>query len=237
MGQRLVQVMPLAEAASVLDIGTGVGALIPDTRAAAPAADVIGVDPALGMLRVAQASVDAPLLAMGAQRFVFRAECLDAAVLAFMLFHLADPVQGLLEVARVLRPGGVVGVATWGEAPSFPASAVWDEALETFGAGQDSAAATDQNDLMDTPAKLERLLAQAGFDTIRTWAERFEHHWNLETLVAQRTGLGSYHRRLETLDAPTRARCLAQITARLAEIEAEGFGYRPEIVFAIGHRP
>jgi protein-L-isoaspartate O-methyltransferase len=26
MGQRLVQVMPLAEAASVLDIGTGVGA-------------------------------------------------------------------------------------------------------------------------------------------------------------------------------------------------------------------
>jgi SAM-dependent methyltransferase len=192
----------------------------------------------MGMLRIAQASIDDPLVAlvaMDAQRLAFHSDSFDAAVLAFMLFHLADPVQGLFEVARVLRPGGVIGVATWGGKASFAASDAWDEELEACGAGPDPAAVTDRDDLMDTPAKLGDLLEQAGFTAIRAWSERFAHRWDLDTLVAQRTGVGSYRRRLETLDAQTRRACLARITARLATMNAGDFVYRPEIVFGVGH--
>ena len=236
MGRRLVRALPIGEATHVLDVGTGVGALAADIRAAAPRALVVGVDGALGMLRVARVA-GIPLAAMDARRLGFRPGSFDAAVLAFVLFHLPDPVRGLVEVARVLRPGGVVGVATWGDRPGFAASEVWDEALAACGVGPDPGEETDRDDLMDTPDKLAALLGAAGLDAVRAWSERFEHQWDPGALVAQRGGFGFYRRRLETLAPEARSACLARVKERLAVLDPSGFVFRPEIVFAIGHRP
>jgi ubiquinone/menaquinone biosynthesis C-methylase UbiE len=234
MGQRLIRALPLADARHVLDIGTGVGALVSDIQAAAPHALVVGVDGAPGMLRVARASVPAPLAAMDARRLGLQSGSFDAAVMVFVLFHLPNPVAGLVEVARVLRSGGVLGVTTWGTRPGFAASGIWDEALAAYSAGPDPVDSTDRDDLMDTPEKLAALFSQAGFEAVRVWSERFEHRWNAEALMAQRAGWGSYRRRLETLDVAARDACLARVRARLAALAADDFVYRPEINFAVG---
>jgi SAM-dependent methyltransferase len=237
MGQRLIRALPLTGAARVLDVGTGVGALIPDLQAAAPGAIVVGVDGAPGMLRVARTSVPVPLAAMDALRLGLRPGSFDAALLAFVLFHLPDPVAGLGEIGRVLAPGGVLGVTTWGMRPSFAASTVWDEELAVCGAGPDSWNAPDRDDLMDTPEKLAALLGEAGFAPVEVWSERFAHRWEPETLIAQRAGWGSYERRLATLDPAARGPCLARIRERLATLSPDDFVYRPEIIFAVGrHR-
>ncbi|MFL5758837.1 MAG: class I SAM-dependent methyltransferase [Thermomicrobiales bacterium] len=234
MGQRLIRAMPLATADRILDVGTGVGALVPDIQTAAPGALVIGVDGALGMLKVAQASVTIPLAAMDAGRLGFRSDSFDAAVLAFVLFHLPDPVQGLVEIGRVLRPGGVLGVATWGPPASFGASDVWDDVLTAFGAQADPVASNDRDELMDTPNKLVELLTAAAFDVVKCWNERFEHRWTLDALMAQRVAFGSYQRRIETLGPATRDACLARVREQLASLPADDLVFRPDIVFAIG---
>jgi demethylmenaquinone methyltransferase/2-methoxy-6-polyprenyl-1,4-benzoquinol methylase len=92
-----------ANAARVLDIGTGTGKLAAAVSARLPRAQVVGVDFALPMLRLGRppGATAADVLALPFADAVF-----DCLVSAFVVRNLADVRRGLIEQARVLRPGG-----------------------------------------------------------------------------------------------------------------------------------
>ena len=55
VGERLIARLPLSSTTrSVVDIGTGAGALLPAIKRAAPSAVIVGVDRSQGMLRLAK---------------------------------------------------------------------------------------------------------------------------------------------------------------------------------------
>ncbi len=109
----LLDELPLKEARRVLDLGCGVGALLPHLDKAAPEALIVGLDRTEGM--VALGPRDFPLLVGDAAELPFADGSVDAVVMAFMLFHLPRPIAGLAEAWRVLKPGGWIGLLTWGE--------------------------------------------------------------------------------------------------------------------------
>jgi ubiquinone/menaquinone biosynthesis C-methylase UbiE len=106
--QRLLQGVA---APLVVDVGCGTGRLLTRLRAAFPAAALIGVDAAAGMIAVASSK---PALA-GMRLQVSSADALpledascDVVVSTVSFHHWSDQAAGLREVARVLRPGGRV---------------------------------------------------------------------------------------------------------------------------------
>jgi ubiquinone/menaquinone biosynthesis C-methylase UbiE len=103
----------------VLDVGCGTANLLPRLDEWAASVDVyVGVDPSLAMLRAAEAKttrtpVPAALLSAPAEALPFAPGSIDTAVSASSLHYWPDPLAGLREVRRVLRPGGTLLLLDW----------------------------------------------------------------------------------------------------------------------------
>ena len=234
LGTQLLDGLPLADARRVLDLGAGVGFLLPEIRSRAPKALVVGADRAPGMIALAPAEF--PRLVADAARLGLAEGAFDAVSMTFMLFHLPEPRAGLAEVRRVLRSDGALGVATWGEPQSFEAFDVWTEELDRYGAEAENPVPAN-HDLMDTEPKLAGLLADAGFEVERTATIPVEERADLEAFVIRRLRLGHPKRRLDALDPEARAACIGRARRRLERLDPEAFVDRTPAVMAWARRP
>ncbi|MBU3706991.1 MAG: class I SAM-dependent methyltransferase [Mycobacterium sp.] len=96
------------EARDVLDLGAGTGKLT--TRLVERGLRVVAVDPIAEMLEVLRATVaDTPALLGTAEQIPLEDNTVDA-VLVAQAWHWFDPQRAAAEVARVLRPGGRLGL-------------------------------------------------------------------------------------------------------------------------------
>jgi SAM-dependent methyltransferase len=97
-----------AGAHNVLDLGAGTGKLT--TRLVERGLDVVAVDPIQEMLEVLRTSLpETPALLGTAEEIPLQDNSVDA-VLVAQAWHWFDPARAISEVARVLRPGGRLGL-------------------------------------------------------------------------------------------------------------------------------
>ena len=236
LGERLISRLRLADTECVLDVGTGAGALLPAIQHAAPEATVVGIDRSEGMLRMAQRRYAGPLEVMDAQSLALADNGFDAAVVAFVLFHLPHPDRCLEEVHRVLRRGGSVGTITWAT-ERFPiANTVWDEELEAAGATAPLLSATDNRGSCDTPEKVAALLSAAGFGEIQVWSESVEHRWPPGDSFEYHVRSTAFTR-LRSLPADRREDCLRRVQTRLSRLDNDAYWFRGTVVMATAIKP
>jgi demethylmenaquinone methyltransferase/2-methoxy-6-polyprenyl-1,4-benzoquinol methylase len=101
-----VGALALRRESRVLDLACGTGDLCREIEAAGLAP--VGVDLSFGML--AAARTDAPLLQGDALRLPVRTGTIDGVTCGFALRNLVELAPFFAELARVLRPGGRIGL-------------------------------------------------------------------------------------------------------------------------------
>jgi ubiquinone/menaquinone biosynthesis C-methylase UbiE len=99
-----------------IDVGCGNGAFTQLLAERCAPAEVQGVDPSEGQLAFARTRPAAQLAEFrlgDALALPFPADRFDAAVMALVLVFVPEPARGVAEMARVVRPGGMVAAYMW----------------------------------------------------------------------------------------------------------------------------
>lgn len=185
---KLIQAQP---GQRVLDIASGTGE--PALTLAERIADVtiIGTDAAAGMVNVAQAKVskrglkNIEFVTMPGDHLAFGDASFDALLCRFGIMFFDDPLSGLKEMHRVLKPGGRFAFAVWHTAQTMPVMRWSHQAFK----GKLAAELLPPLEIVTrfgAPGVFEKLLHDAGFRDIRVSQETlnyrfdsFDHYWQL----------------------------------------------------------
>jgi len=231
-GRRLLCELTSRPASRILDVATGVGAFLPELRAAFPSARIVGVDRSAGMLALVPREY--PVAVMDACRLSVAPTSVDLVVLAFVLFHLPNPEAALREASRVLTTGGRVGCITWGGEFESTADRIWIECLDAHGARPNEPDVTARHDAVDTPSKMEALLDGAGFTVVRSWGEELVDRFDMDRLLRLKTNLGASKPRFDSLEPAAREACLQAARRRMAALTADDFVARGRVIYSVG---
>ena len=239
-GAETVAGLPLAAGHTVLDLCCGAGAsAIPAARLVGPEGRVLGIDVAESLLEMARARAAREDLANigfragDATRTALPDGSFDAVICVFGVFFVPDMAEFVAEMWRLVRPGGMLAITTWGAGLFEPANtAFWESVREVE---PSLFKAFNPWDEITTEAALADLLARGGVEHPAVRAAQGRHHlddpdrfWDIV--------LGTGYR--ATIDALSQEQRDIVRERLLSRLQSEGItSVRTDVVFGTAQRP
>jgi SAM-dependent methyltransferase len=129
----LVRFAAVRDGDTLLDVGSGTGALAAALTAAAPSGRVVGIDPTASYVALAQAGQQGARVRFqvgDAQRMDFANATFDRTLSLLVVNFIPDANKAVEEMKRVTRGGGTVSAAVWDYGEGMEMLRVfWDEAI------------------------------------------------------------------------------------------------------------
>jgi SAM-dependent methyltransferase len=159
----LIAVAGVEPGQRALDVGCGTGALARALAALLGAEPVAAIDPAEASVRKCKQRVPgADVRVARAEELPFGDSEFDTALAQLVVPWMRDPPEGVAEMRRVVRPGGVVAACTWDFASGMTMlRTFWDAAVAVDRRRATQAGALDRTRLCD-PSELRALWARVG---------------------------------------------------------------------------
>lgn len=132
LAESFVEFVGVETGQSALDVGCGAGSLTARLVERLGVANVRALDPStafVSSLRITNPDWDVRL--GSAESLPFADEQFDRSLAQLVVHFMTDPVQGLREMARVTRPGGIIAASVWDHGGAAgPLAAFWRAARD-----------------------------------------------------------------------------------------------------------
>ena len=184
VGDALIDALDAQPGDNIIDLGSGTGEpALTLARRMAGQIRITGVDAAEGMVKVAQKKVlDEGLTGirfqtMPAEQLAFEDDTFDRALCRFGVMLFEDPLQGLKEMGRVLKPDGRFALAVW-STPDTMRTLLWS--YEVFKDRLDAQyyPPLEKVTSLGAPGMMEDLLKQAGFTSFSIQPVTFHYEFS-----------------------------------------------------------
>ena len=192
----LVELMAPAPDDAVLDVGTGTGVVAAAAHATLERGLVVGVDPSVAMLRRAPAHVRLATVASRAPGLPFPARTFDVVAANLVVSHFPRYDDALADMVRTLRPGGRLGVTSWGALDDGPGgdedqralSEIWKSTAARFvdvHAGEEEVEAAIPGEAwFADPARLRAALGGARLRSIEVHGRVYRRELSVQDALA-----------------------------------------------------
>jgi ubiquinone/menaquinone biosynthesis C-methylase UbiE len=199
-----------------LDVGCGNGAFTEELIAQCAPATVVAIDPSDDQLAYARKLPGAKIADFrvgDAQDLPFADASFDVAIMALVISFLRDPAKAVLEMARVVRPGGWVATYMW-DIPGggTPVDPIYVE-MESMG----MTSVRPSNPTVSRRETMQELWQKAGLDSVETRVIRipvlysdFNDFWN-----SNAAPIGPQGKLIDEMSAIAREELRARLRRRL----------------------
>jgi SAM-dependent methyltransferase len=220
LAEELLRVAEVRPGQRALDVGCGPGGLTGALAGVLGADQVAAVEPSTSFADACRRRVPgADVREAPAETLPFDDDGFDVALSQLVVNFMTDPLRGVSEMARVVRPGGVVASCVWDYAEGMTLlRRFWDAAGRV---DPDGAAEHDEGRVMRhcSTAELEELWSNAGLVEIRSGELAASAHYeSFDSLWAPlELGVGPSGAYAMSLQADRRAALRDELRALLGD--------------------
>jgi ubiquinone/menaquinone biosynthesis C-methylase UbiE len=189
----LVRAVELPPDGRLLDVGTGTGLAARSVDSGV----AVGVDVSIGMAKIAKEKGLERVALAAAVDLPFRNETFDAVVSAFVLHLVPKYETALFDMARVLRRGGRIGLASW-VVSDDEFTRAWREIAESYATREMLADAQRKaapwGDTFSDPRRVEEILRTSGFRDVGVEKRTYRAEVSIEDYLTGRetTAIGRF---------------------------------------------
>lgn len=222
-GIQFLDWLKLPKGLQCLDVGCGNGAFTEVLATRAAPSELAGVDPSkeqIDFAKIREGAKFAQFRVGDAQALPFPDGSFDVAIMALVISFVSDPAKAVLEMARVVRPGGVVATYMWSNmSPHRPFFATMNELGVPFSIRSNNASEL---------SAMRSLWEQAGIVSVETHTfeipvafSDFNDFWDSNSTPA-----GPVGKVIEKLSPTDRERVLSHLREQLPQDEAGRITYQ-----------
>lgn len=237
----LLAALKLSPDANILDVGAGAGVTAQAIESIKGfKGKLVELDISLEMLKASSSGSSVSKVVGKVPGLPFRDNSFEAVISSFVMSHVFKYEEAIVDMVRVLKPGGKIGIAAWGS-EKHKYSDMWDKTSETFVSKDLIEKIVSEfmpsREIFTNPENIKGLLEKAGMQKIENLKSETIVTTTIADYIAMKSVMLQGRFIKSTIGEKGWSEFLAELTKNFDDKFSDPIEYPSRAHFVVGSKP